>query len=161
MHQRSSLSVSKFILRYPFHHYPRPTSSFLPKLLTTHSFSSSSSSKLPLFIKPTSNLPVFNRPNSSILFCRSFSAEFDKNKIVDEINFKFAEAREEIESAMDSKETVYFNEEAQCAKDAVNEVLDMFNGLLEKLEGQERDALQRSMGLKIEQLKAELQQLDD
>ncbi|CAN8235495.1 unnamed protein product [Cochlearia groenlandica] len=85
----------------------------------------------------------------------------DVNKVVDEINLKFAEAREEIEMAMDSKETVYFNEEAECARIAVAEVLEMFNGLLEKVTEKEKASLQRSMGLKIEQLKAELQQLNE
>lgn len=88
-------------------------------------------------------------------------AEFDQNKEVDMINLKFAEAREEIEMAMESKETVYFDEEAECARAAVKEVLDMFNGLLAKLPESERAALQRSMGMKIEQLKAELQQLNE
>ncbi|KAK9757332.1 hypothetical protein RND81_01G155900 [Saponaria officinalis] len=155
MHQRSSLSLSKFIFRYPFSHSSKPISSISPKFITTKSHSScfpSNPSTSP------ANSPFLNHP---ITFSRSYSAEFDKNKVVDEINMKFAEAREEIEAAMDSKETVYFNEEAECAKNAVNEVLEMFNGLLGKLEGQERDALLRSMGLKIEQLKAELQQLDD
>ncbi|ESQ28035.1 hypothetical protein EUTSA_v10019220mg [Eutrema salsugineum] len=85
----------------------------------------------------------------------------DVNKVVDEINLKFAEAREEIEMAMDAKETVYFNEEAECARAAVAEVLEMFDGLLGKVTEKERATLQRSMGLKIEQLKAELQQLNE
>ncbi|KAG1335470.1 hypothetical protein COCNU_03G015890 [Cocos nucifera] len=83
------------------------------------------------------------------------------SKEVDEINLKFAEAREEIEAALESKETVYFDEEAECAREAVKVVLDMFEGLLARLPEKERTALQRSMGLKIEQLKAELKQLDD
>ncbi|XP_064952752.1 embryogenesis-like protein [Musa acuminata AAA Group] len=85
----------------------------------------------------------------------------DHSKEVDEINLKFAEAREEIEAAMESKETIYFDEEAECAREAVKTVLDMFEGLLARLPEKERMALQRSMGLKIEQLKAELKQLDD
>lgn len=85
----------------------------------------------------------------------------DQDKVVDLINIKFAEAREEIEMAMESKETVYFDEEAECARAAVKEVLDLFEGLLAKLSETEKAALQRSMGLKIEQLKAELKQLDD
>lgn len=85
----------------------------------------------------------------------------DHSKEVDEINLKFAEAREEIEAALESKETVYFDEEAECAREAVKVVLDMFEGLLARLPEKERTALQRSMGLKIEQLKAELKQLDD
>lgn len=114
---------------------------------------------------PTTNFSRLDQPRRSICHLRDYSGqsgeEFDKNKIVDEINLKFAEAREEIEAAMESKETVYFNEEAECARAAVKEVLDMFEGLLAKLEVKEREALQRSMGLKIEQLKAELQQLDE
>ncbi|KFK41594.1 hypothetical protein AALP_AA2G148900 [Arabis alpina] len=85
----------------------------------------------------------------------------DVNKVVDEINLKFAEAREEIEMAMDAKETVYFNEEAECARTAVAEVLELFDGLLEKVTEKEKASLQRSMGLKIEQLKAELEQLNE
>ncbi|XP_072999630.1 embryogenesis-like protein [Typha latifolia] len=96
-------------------------------------------------------------------FRRSFSngESIDHSNEVDEINAKFAEAREEIDAALESKETVYFNEEAECARDAVKVVLDMFDGLLAKLPEKERMALQRSMGLKMEQLKAELKQLDE
>jgi hypothetical protein len=85
----------------------------------------------------------------------------EQNKIVDAINTKFAEAREEIELAMESKETVYFDEEAESARAAVKVVLDAYDGLIARLDESERGALQRSMGLKMEQLKAELQQLND
>ncbi|GAB2223827.1 hypothetical protein Droror1_Dr00004569 [Drosera rotundifolia] len=103
-------------------------------------------------------------PPSIPQFSRSFSAQLsyaDVNAAVDEINLKFAEAREEIESAMESKETVYFDEEAEIARVAVRETVELFEGLLGRLEGKERDAVVRSMGLKIEQLKAELEQLNE
>ncbi|KAK1259205.1 hypothetical protein QJS04_geneDACA005457 [Acorus gramineus] len=89
------------------------------------------------------------------------SAADDHDKAVDEINLKFAEAREEIETAMESKETVYFDEESEIARSAVKEVIDMWEALLGRLSEKERSAVQRSMGLKIEQLKAELKQLDE
>ncbi|CAL5436214.1 unnamed protein product [Camellia sinensis] len=57
----------------------------------------------------------------------------DTSKVVDEINLKFAEAREEIETTLDSKATVYFDEDALCAQDAVKEVLEMYEGLLANL----------------------------
>ena len=88
------------------------------------------------------------------------SSASDYSAEVDEINAKFAEAREEIDVAMDSKETVYFNEEAQSARDAVTLVLDKYNGLLDRLPEADKGTLQRSMGLKMEQLKAELEQLN-
>ncbi|XP_078432196.1 embryogenesis-like protein [Wolffia australiana] len=93
-------------------------------------------------------------------FCGGSSSE-DYSQELDEINLKFAEAREEIESAMESKETVYFNEEADCAREAVKDVLHLFDGLLERLPEKEKSAVRRSMGLKIEQLKAELAQLNE
>ncbi|KAF5749243.1 hypothetical protein HS088_TW04G01208 [Tripterygium wilfordii] len=100
-------------------------------------------------------------PIHSITYSTHSASEVDVDREVDMINLKFAEAREEIEMAMESKETVYFDEEAECARAAVKEVVDMFEGLLGKLPESERAALQRSMGLKIEQLKAENKQLDD
>ncbi|OAY63032.1 uncharacterized protein LOC109716358 [Ananas comosus] len=107
---------------------------------------------------------LFASRNPTIHFGRRFGTgdpAADHGKEVDEINLKFAEAREEIEAALESKDTVYFDEEAQCARDAVREVLGLFEGLLARLPERERAALQRSMGLKIEQLKAELKQLDE
>jgi hypothetical protein len=101
-------------------------------------------------------------PLGSVSRRRAFSssaAEYGKD--VDEVNRKFAEAREEIEAAMESKETVYFNEEASIARDAANEALAAFDALLARLPPTDADALRRSMGLKMEQLKAELKQLED
>uniref|UniRef100_A0ACD5U6G5 Uncharacterized protein n=1 Tax=Avena sativa TaxID=4498 RepID=A0ACD5U6G5_AVESA len=89
---------------------------------------------------------------------RAFSTDYGKD--VDEVNRKFAEAREEIESAMDSKETVYFNEEASCARDAAADALGAFDALLARVPPADADKLRRSMGLKMEQLKAELKQLE-
>ena len=91
----------------------------------------------------------------------SSSSAADYGKDVDEVNRKFAEAREEIEAAMESKETVYFDEEASVARDAANEALAAFDALLARLPPTDADAVRRSMGLKMEQLKAELKQLED
>ncbi|KAJ3694134.1 hypothetical protein LUZ60_009614 [Juncus effusus] len=108
-----------------------------------------------------------NLPRSTVdrvhgrFFSSSGSNGADHSKEIDEINMKFAEAREEIDAAMESKETVYFNEEAECAREAVKEVLDLFRKLLEGLSEGEKAAVMRSMGLKMEQLKAELKQLDE
>ncbi|PIA27190.1 hypothetical protein AQUCO_08200010v1 [Aquilegia coerulea] len=145
----------------------KPISSFfffLTKSISTHSNFYSISSPIP---KSILNFNSFNsNPSTHFINLRKFSSGesepgLDHNKEIDEINLKFAEAREEIESAMESKETVYFDEEAECARAAVKEVLDLFNGLLGKLPESEKGVVQRAMGLKIEQLKAELAQLDE
>ncbi|XWS23492.1 hypothetical protein CRYUN_Cryun28dG0018600 [Craigia yunnanensis] len=174
MPSRSQISLYKFLLRHPSQSSPKPTSPFpvnslspFPTQLVANSVPSQKPtfyhSKPYLFHYPIIQTSQTQHPIYQNL--RNYStesvSELDVNKEVDLINLKFAEAREEIEMAMESKETVYFNEEAECARAAVKEVLDMFEGLLGKLPESKKAALQRSMGLKIEQLKAELQQLDD
>lgn len=80
---------------------------------------------------------------------------------VDAINRDFAEAREEIELALESKETVYFNEEVVTARNAVEKVIERFENLKSRLSDIEKGQLQRSMGLKMEQLKGELHGLQE
>ncbi len=65
-------------------------------------------------------------------------------------------AREEIEYAEESRETTYFNEEAQAAREAVEEALREYEGLLRDVDDSQRGEIQRSNGLKMEQLKGEL-----
>jgi hypothetical protein len=48
---------------------------------------------------------------------------------------------------------VYFNESAAEAKEYTQQVLDKWTSLLSSLPEQDRAKLQRSMGLKMEQLK--------
>lgn len=102
----------------------------------------------------------FAKERSRFFSAKESSVQADHSKEIDEINMKFAEAREEIEMAMESKETIYFDEEADNARKVVVETLEMYDSLLNKLPEAERRTVQRSMGLKIEQLKAEVQQLD-
>ncbi|PRQ24580.1 hypothetical protein RchiOBHm_Chr6g0273991 [Rosa chinensis] len=132
--------------------------------LSTLNFSTQRVLQSTPFPKPTTSFqPTLSNSPTQFITRRQFSGsgDFDQNKEVDMINLKFAEAREEIEMAMESKETVYFDEEAACARTAVNEVLDSYEALLAKLTEDKRAALQRSMGLKIEQLKAEIEQLNE
>lgn len=56
---------------------------------------------------------------------------------------------------------VYFNESAEVARTAVADVLGRWQALLGRVSEDDQAKLQRSMGLKIEQLKAELKELDD
>ncbi|PKA46812.1 hypothetical protein AXF42_Ash015706 [Apostasia shenzhenica] len=100
---------------------------FLPKFLPSTSNPSSPLFRGPCFIYSS---PSWN-PRGRRGFCSGYPV--DCGNEVDEINLKFAEAREEIEAAMESKETVYFDEEAECAREAVKSAIDMFDGLLARL----------------------------
>jgi hypothetical protein len=78
-----------------------------------------------------------------------------------QINDMFVEARDEIEYAQEEAGTTYFNDTYNGAKEMVDSVVTEFDGLLASLDDEQRGRLQRAMGMKIEQLKAELKQLDE
>merc|ERR1740139_1869418 len=70
----------------------------------------------------------------------------------------FVEARMCIEDARDSADTTYFDEEAEVAKESVDEAIAVFDGLVADLHDiQQKNSVLRSNGLKAEQLKGELQ----
>ncbi|GBF95252.1 hypothetical protein Rsub_08283 [Raphidocelis subcapitata] len=77
------------------------------------------------------------------------------------INDAFVQAREDIADARDDAETTYFNESHKQASESVGEVLSLWTSLLGKLPEKQRGEVMRSMGLKMEQLKAELKELDE
>eukprot|EP01023_Acetabularia_acetabulum_P031056 TRINITY_DN2923_c1_g1_i3.p2 TRINITY_DN2923_c1_g1~~TRINITY_DN2923_c1_g1_i3.p2 ORF type:complete len:106 (-),score=13.56 TRINITY_DN2923_c1_g1_i3:413-730(-) len=60
----------------------------------------------------------------------------------------------------DLQHEVYFNESHATAKEVVDDVIGKWRNVLERLDEQEKMKLQRSMGLKMEQLKAEFLELD-
>jgi hypothetical protein len=81
--------------------------------------------------------------------------------LVDDVNDKFTEAREEIDCAMESAGSTYFNDDAEYARECVKSTLEAYDALLESLENDEaRASTRRSMGMKMEQLKGELARLD-
>jgi len=92
---------------------------------------------------------------------RNISTE-EQMKLEQEINATFAEAREEIEAAMESVGTTYFNDDAEIAKELTRDCVAKYEELLTKCEGDagRKEKIQRSMGLKIEQLKAECNLID-
>jgi len=70
----------------------------------------------------------------------------------------FVEARLCIDDARDSADTVYFDEEVETAKVAVDEAMDAFTTLVNELEDMDqKNSVLRGNGLKAEQLKGELQ----
>lgn len=69
----------------------------------------------------------------------------------------FVEARLSIEDCADSADTTYFDEEADCAKEAVEEAVQCFEALLGELDEDTKGRVVRQNGLKVEQLKGELE----
>ncbi|GAB5355360.1 hypothetical protein AAMO2058_000199200 [Amorphochlora amoebiformis] len=78
------------------------------------------------------------------------------------LNSIFAEARMEIQDALDSADTVYFNEDAQIALEMTEEVLTMYEEILESIKDEkELKSVKTSWAMRIEQLKQEAKLLED
>ena len=92
---------------------------------------------------------------------RSYSLKSDVHrKRNDELSDAFVEARDEIEYAVESKDTTYFNEEFEAAKIAVDEALALHAAIMNDIvDVGEKAEYQRETGLKMEQLKQELELL--
>eukprot|EP00903_Cladosiphon_okamuranus_P011956 g11229.t1 len=78
---------------------------------------------------------------------------------MEEFNDMFVTAREELEYAEESKDTTYFDEDAAGAKEAVEGAVALFEEILDSVEEDKRTDIMRSSGLRVEQLKAELDQV--
>ena len=74
---------------------------------------------------------------------------------MEELEAEFAEARELLSDAEEAMGTTYFNDDLEDAKEATEKVLDRYERMKESMpEGSaERLELQRSVGLKIEELR--------
>jgi hypothetical protein len=80
------------------------------------------------------------------------------NKRVQAFQDLFVEARLCLEDVADSAETTYFDEDAEAATEAVAAAVDEFNGIITDIEDvDQKNRVLRSNGLKVEQLKGELE----
>ena len=73
----------------------------------------------------------------------------------------FVEARMCIEDAQDSLDTKYYDEDAEDAKAAVLAAVAAFDEMKSGLDKKQQQELMSSNGLKVEQLKGELQMMLD
>jgi DNA-directed RNA polymerase alpha subunit len=85
------------------------------------------------------------------------SEEEIMRKGMNTFNDLFVEARDQIEMAVESKGTVYYDEDAKSAQEAVDDALKAFDELLSKISESKRAEVKRGTGLKLEQLKQELE----
>jgi hypothetical protein len=93
--------------------------------------------------------------------CRFFSTTMPDDQLNKRLNtFQdlFVEARLCLEDVADAAETTYFDEDAETAKEAVAAAVDEFNSIINDIEdADQKNRVLRSNGLKVEQLKGELE----
>ncbi|KAH7034076.1 hypothetical protein BKA57DRAFT_476481 [Linnemannia elongata] len=94
---------------------------------------------------------------SRILFAAD-SADVDKG--VQNITDLFMVARDELEYAEEARGSVYYNDDKETARQAVQETLDAYDVLLTDLNDAQKLDVQRKIGLKIMELKSQLDALN-
>mmetsp|Transcript_3508 Transcript_3508/g.7622 ORF Transcript_3508/g.7622 Transcript_3508/m.7622 type:complete len:160 (+) Transcript_3508:3-482(+) len=89
-------------------------------------------------------------------------AEDELKRRMDDFQDLFVEARLCIEDAQESQETTYFAEDLDAAQEAVDEAVKAFNEVVADIDDKDqKNSVLRSNGLKVEQLKGEIQMIID
>ena len=107
--------------------------------------------------RPTFVATLLPPPHGGV---RAFSSlsEGDIRKRLDEFQDLFVEARLCIEDVNESAGTKYFDDDAEEAQRAVDEAVAAFTKLIDDIESaDEKNKILRGNGLKVEQLKGELE----
>ncbi|XP_011661834.1 uncharacterized protein LOC105437211 [Strongylocentrotus purpuratus] len=103
----------------------------------------------------------FSSSSSSTSSTEPGITEKELKREIDDLTDKFMETRELLEDAMESKDTVYFNDDLKDAKEAVQETLSQFEDLMAKLSEEQERNVRRTIGLKMEELRAQEMMIDD
>jgi len=82
-------------------------------------------------------------------------------KGIDSLTDQFMEARELLEDARESLGTTYFSEDMQDAQTAVKDTLAEYAQLLSQLSDKQKEEVVRTIGLKMEELKAQEMALNE
>ncbi|ROT81809.1 hypothetical protein C7M84_025036 [Penaeus vannamei] len=95
-------------------------------------------------------------------FCTEGSlTQAEIKRAVDNISEKFTEAMELMNDARSSAGTVYFSEDMEDTTAQVQETLQDYHALLERLTEKQKKQVIQSIGLKMEELKAQMSLLQD
>ncbi|KAF9583874.1 hypothetical protein BGW38_008258 [Lunasporangiospora selenospora] len=81
-------------------------------------------------------------------------------KGVQDVTDLFMTARDELEYAEEARGTVYYNDDKEAAKQAVLDCLNRYDDLLGDLTDEQKLDVQRKIGLKIMELKSQLDALN-
>ncbi|XP_013780057.1 uncharacterized protein LOC106464457 [Limulus polyphemus] len=85
----------------------------------------------------------------------------DLQKSIDHLAEEFAETLALLDDARTSLGTVYITEDMKDAEAKVNKTLEEFQNLLNRLNKTQRTEVNRSLGLKMHELKAQLEMLKE
>ncbi|XP_076311516.1 uncharacterized protein LOC143225626 [Tachypleus tridentatus] len=112
---------------------------------------------------------VPSRPNGLLFSTQTPGTNLTKEKLspedlqksIDHLTEEFSETLALLEDARTSLGTIYITEDMKDAETKVNKTLEEFQNLLNRLNETQRTEVNRSLGLKMHELKAQLEMLQE
>ncbi|XP_061175212.1 uncharacterized protein LOC133184253 [Saccostrea echinata] len=95
------------------------------------------------------------------IICYSNLSDHDVKKRTEELTDCFMEARELMQDAQESMNTVYFSEDMQEASKAVAETIKLYEKFLKELNENQKKEVTRTIGLKMAELRAQYSAMEE
>ncbi|KAJ1847616.1 hypothetical protein LPJ73_004205 [Coemansia sp. RSA 2703] len=94
---------------------------------------------------------------------RYSSSSVDIDKEIEAITDLATTAKDEMDFAEESRNSVYYNDDKQTAHEAVDEMTNSYNSLLDRLSESDRKAVETRIGMKIKEIQSayEIMTLND
>ncbi|KAJ2359243.1 hypothetical protein IWW50_006229 [Coemansia erecta] len=106
-------------------------------------------------------LPTQSQSQSISL--RWFSSKSDLDKEIEEITDLATVAKDEMDFALESRNSVYYNDDKQTAHEAVDQMTEAYTSLLGRLSDADRRSIETRIGMKIKEIQSayEIMTLND
>ncbi|KAJ2461033.1 hypothetical protein GGF42_000460 [Coemansia sp. RSA 2424] len=85
---------------------------------------------------------------------KAVKAAVDLDKEIETITDLATTAKDEMDFAEESRNSVYYNDDKMAAHDAVEEMTTAYNGLLERLSAADKSAIQTRIGMRIKEIQS-------
>ncbi|KAJ2820109.1 hypothetical protein GGI24_004585 [Coemansia furcata] len=94
---------------------------------------------------------------------RPAAAKADLDKEIDAITDLATTAKDEMDFAEESRNSVYYNDDKMAAHDAVEEMTEAYNSLLARLSAADKNAIESRIGMRIKEIQSayEIMTLND
>ncbi|KAJ1822626.1 hypothetical protein LPJ56_000748 [Coemansia sp. RSA 2599] len=110
-----------------------------------------------LFHPATAASQLRNSPYGAAQALRHYSSSSEKadlDKEIERMTDLATTAKDEMDFAEESRNSVYYNEDKQTAHKAVDEMTLAYNELLERLSSEDRKAIETRIGMRIKEIQS-------
>ncbi|PIA16787.1 hypothetical protein COEREDRAFT_80867 [Coemansia reversa NRRL 1564] len=97
---------------------------------------------------------MVQQPQQWQLTRRCFSSKVDLDKEIETITDLATTAKDEMDFAEESRNSVYYNSDKVTAHEAVEELSTAYNGLLNRLSDTDKESIKTRIGMKVKEIQS-------